>query len=144
MGHHVTGIDRDAAALAQLPSSVRAITADIENAPWPLTGQQFDAVIVTNYLWRTLFSNLLACVQTGGIFIYETFAQGNEHYGKPSRPDFLLHAGELLQQCAPWHVVAYEHGWKASPERIVQRIVAINTSTTALKAYPLEKTSLAD
>ena len=66
LGHHVTGLDRNPEALAQLPASVRAIEADIENGPWPLPGQQFDAVVVTNYLWRSLFPALLASVQPGG------------------------------------------------------------------------------
>lgn len=128
-GHQVTGIDRNAQALAQLPASVQAIEADIENAPWPLTGQQFDAVVVTNYLWRALWPHILGSVREGGMLIYETFAQGNEAYGKPSRPDFLLTPGELLQVCAGWHIVAYEHGLRSQPDRVVQRIVAIAPAT---------------
>lgn len=136
-GHQVTGIDRDAQALAQLPASVRALQADIENAPWPLPGQQFDAVVVTNYLWRPLWPQVLASVRAGGVLIYETFARGNEAYGRPSRPDFLLAPGELLQVCAGWQVVAYEHGRCTQPDRVVQRIVAIPPQEDAVPAQPL-------
>lgn len=136
-GHQVTGIDRDAQALAQLPTSVRALQADIENAPWPLPGQQFDAVVVTNYLWRPLWPQVLASVRAGGVLIYETFARGNEAYGRPSRPDFLLAPGELLQVCAGWQVVAYEHGRCTQPDRVVQRIVAIPPQEDAVPAQPL-------
>ena len=136
-GHQVTGIDRDAQALAQLPASVRTLQADIENAPWPLPGQQFDAVVVTNYLWRPLWPQVLASVRAGGVLIYETFARGNEAYGRPSRPDFLLAPGELLQVCAGWQVVAYEHGRCTQPDRVVQRIVAIPPQEDAVPAQPL-------
>ena len=125
LGHAITGIDRDATALAHLPPTVTAVQADIENAPWPLQGQQFDAVIVTNYLWRPLWPQVMDSVRPGGVLLYETFAQGNEAFGKPSRPDFLLAPGELLQVCNGWHIVAYEHGVRSQPDRMVQRIAAI-------------------
>jgi SAM-dependent methyltransferase len=125
LGAHVTGIDRDATALATLPSSVHAVHADIENAPWPLADQQFDAVVVTNYLWRPLWPQILGSVRPGGVLIYETFGQGNAAYGKPSRPDFLLAPGELLEVCCDWHIVAYEHGLRSQPQRVVQRIAAV-------------------
>ncbi|MGN1056922.1 MAG: class I SAM-dependent methyltransferase [Comamonas sp.] len=126
-GVQVTGVDRDAQALAQLPREVQAVQADIENDPWPLAYEQFDGVLVTNYLWRALWPQILGSVRDGGVLIYETFAQGNEAYGKPSRPDFLLAPGELLKVCAGWQIVAYEHGVLSQPDRVVQRIVAIKT-----------------
>ena len=113
-GHQVTGLDRDAAALAQLPAGATALQADIESAPWPLPGQQFDAVVVTHYLWRALWPQLLESVRPGGVLIYETFAEGNAAYGKPARPDFLLRPGELLQ----------------APLRVVQRMVAVRPPVT--------------
>lgn len=125
LGHHVTGVDRDAQALAQLPAAVHAVQADIEQAAWPLGAQQFDAVIVTHYLWRPLWPQILASVKPGGVLLYETFAQGNAVYGKPSRPDFLLAPGELLQVCAGWRIAAYEDGLLRQPDRVVQRIAAI-------------------
>lgn len=138
LGHQVTGLDRNTEALAQLPSEVTSIEADIENGPWPLAGQQFDAVIVTNYLWRALWPRLLSSVREGGVLLYETFAQGNEVYGKPSRPDFLLAPGELLQVCAGWHIVAYEHGMRSQPERVVQRIAAIHPDSASIAAFPIQ------
>lgn len=130
-GHAVTGVDRDAHALAALPPEVDTLVADLENAPWPLPDRRFDAVVVTNYLWRPLWPQVLASVRPGGVLLYETFAQGNAAYGKPSRPDFLLAPGELLQVCAGWTVVAYEHGLLRQPERVVQRVAAIAPGLTA-------------
>lgn len=125
-GHAVTGIDRSASALAGLDAIGRVIEADIEDGPWPLDGATFDAVIVTNYLWRPLLPRIVASVAPGGILIYETFAAGNETVGKPSRPDFLLQPSELLQATATsLHTVAFEDGFCASPERFVQRTVAV-------------------
>ena len=131
LGHHVTGVDRDSEALSRLPAHVTAVHADIENAPWPLPSAQFDAVVVTNYLWRDLWPQIVGSVRDGGVLIYETFADGNAAYGKPSRPDFLLKPGELLQVCASWHIVAYEHGMRTQPDRVVQRIAAIKSGESA-------------
>ena len=121
----------------------RLIQADIENGAWPLPGEQFAGVIVTNYLWRALFPTLVSSLAEGGVLIYETFAQGNETVGKPSRPDFLVQPGELLRVCnaAGWRVIAYEDGFLSAPDRFVQRIVAAapsrKTSESALPARHL-------
>ena len=126
-GCAVTALDISSEALqtaATHSPSARMVQADIENAPWPLGGETFDAVVVTNYLWRPLFPQLLASLKDGGILIYETFAVGNETVGKPSRPDFLLRGKELLSLCADLHVIAYEEGFLTAPDRFVQRIVA--------------------
>ncbi len=108
-------------------SRCELIQADIENGAWPLPGERFACVIVTNYLWRPLMPTLIQSIAEGGVLIYETFAQGNETVGKPSRPDFLLRPGELLQVCreAGLRVIAFEDGFLSEPDRFVQRIVAI-------------------
>jgi SAM-dependent methyltransferase len=123
-GANVTGVDRDAAAVAPLAGIADIVVADIEGGPWPFTGRTFDAVVVTNYLWRERLAEILASVAPGGVLIYETFAAGNEDVGKPSNPKFLLRPGELLQSVAGWRVVAFEDGFEPAPERFVQRIVA--------------------
>src|SRR5690606_19105491 len=108
------------------------IEADIEHGPWPLAGRQFDAVVVTNYLWRPLMPTLVDSVAPGGVLIYETFAHGNASVGRPSRPDFLLQAGELLGLCQPaLRIVAYEDGFLPQPDRFVQRVVAVRELPSA-------------
>jgi SAM-dependent methyltransferase len=124
-GCRVTAVDRDAQAIESLAGIAQALSADIENGPWPFAGRSFDAVVVTNYLWRPLLPAILDAVAPGGALIYETFAAGNEAFGKPSRPDFLLQPGELLQVCAGWDVIGFEQGRLESPARVVQRIAAI-------------------
>ena len=123
-GHQCTGVDRSAEALATAQAYGQVLEADIEGGPWPLEGQLFDAVIVTHYLWRPLMPRILESLKPHGFLIYETFAIGHERIGKPSRPDFLLKPGELLQTCAKMHVIAYEDGFSEQPPKFVQRIVA--------------------
>ena len=130
--HPLALVDRSRAAIESiaLPASAcEAVVADIENGPWPFAGREFAAVVVTNYLWRPLMPTLLASLAPGGVLMYETFAQGNETVGKPSRPDFLLRSGELLALCQGLRIVAFEDGFEeAAPgraARFVQRIAAV-------------------
>jgi len=125
LGHKVLGVDRNAEALKTASQWGDALLADIENAAWPLDGRTFKAVVVTNYLWRELFPKILNSLAEGGVLIYETFSQGNEAFGKPSRPEFLLQSGELLERCKGLRIVAFEEGWMPSPDRLIQRVVAI-------------------
>ena len=139
-GHAVLGVDRSAEALALAQAFGRTLQADIENGPWPLAEQTFGAVVVTNYLWRALWPQITASVAPGGVLLYETFAQGNETVGKPSRPDFLLRPGELLQVCADagLRVVAYEDGFLSTPDRFVQRVAAVRpTDGPTATRWPL-------
>lgn len=125
-GWQVTGVDRDTAAIAPLQSLAKIINADIEDGPWPLPEQQFDLVVVCNYLWRPLFDDILSAVKPGAWLIWETFADGQQAIGRPSRPDFLLQRGELLRVCEGWRIVAYEDLFEDGVNaRFVQRVAAI-------------------
>jgi len=128
LGHPVTGVDRNEEALALAAPAGQTVLADIENGPWPFAGQTFDAVVVTNYLWRPLLPTLVHSLAEGGVLIYETFTAGNETVGKPSRSDFLLQTGELLSATVGLRTVAYEDGFEASPDRFVQRISAVRAA----------------
>jgi SAM-dependent methyltransferase len=128
-GLKVVGVDREPQAIVQVSAWGEAILADIENGPWPLSGRQFDALVVTNYLWRPLWPRLLESLAPGGVMIYETFAAGQETIGKPSRPEFLLRPGELLTLCQSLRVVAFEDGYQPTPPKYVQRIVARRESS---------------
>ena len=124
-GCRVCGVDRDATALEASNGLGELVVADIENGPWPFTGRRFDAVIVTNYLWRPLMPSIVAALAEGGVLMHETFAIGNEHHGRPSNPAFLLRPGELLMLADGLRVVAFEEGFLDDPPRVVQRIVAL-------------------
>ena len=125
-GHKVTALDRDTSALAPHPD-IEIVQADLEDgSPWPLPGRSFGAVVVTNYLHRPLFAALLDALAPGGVLLYETFMEGNERFGRPSNPAFLLKDGELLEWVrGRLSVTAYEARMISEPKMaMVQRIAA--------------------
>jgi SAM-dependent methyltransferase len=128
-GHPVTALDRDVSGVADLRGrpGLEIVEADLEDgSPWPLAGRSFGAVVVTNYLWRPLFPEIVGAVADGGVLLYATFGAGNEAHGPPRNPDFLLRPGELLAAAAGrLQVVAYEHGLSETPRPAVrQRLCA--------------------
>lgn len=127
LGYPVLAVDRDARALAGV-STIKGITTrqlDLEGEEWPLAGQVFDGIVVTNYLWRPRLPDVLALLAPGGALIYETFMVGNAAYGKPSNPDFLLQAGELRQLAAAAGLreVDYAEGYVASPKPAMRQAI---------------------
>jgi SAM-dependent methyltransferase len=136
LGHQVLALDRDAEALRRCEgNSIATLQVDLENGTspettWPFAANRFKGIVVANYLFRPLFPQILSSLAPNGVLIYETFAQGNERYGKPSNPDFLLAPGELLEAVGAgpdrFRVVAYEDGFLATPKAaMVQRICAV-------------------
>ncbi|MBS0320386.1 MAG: class I SAM-dependent methyltransferase [Proteobacteria bacterium] len=142
-GFRVTAVDRDADALATLAGTgIDTRVADLEDGPWPLAGQRFDGVVVVHYLHRPRCSELVDAVADDGVLLYETFAQGNEAYGRPSNPAFLLAPDELLQRVeGRLRVVAFEQGTVEhyGGTAVVQRIAAVGLARPwppALAALP--------
>ena len=108
-GFEVVAVDRDPGLFPDPPPGVTLVGADLEAGPWPFAGRLFDAIVVTNYLHRPLLPVLADSLAPGGVLVYETFARGNERFGRPSNPDFLLAPGELLELArGKLRVVAYE------------------------------------
>jgi SAM-dependent methyltransferase len=127
-GYRVLAVDRDAEALSRLRgvSGVEALQADLEGGPWPYPGRAFAGIVVANYLHRALLPTLIDAIAPGGALLYETFAAGNERFGRPSNPDFLLQPGELLEAVrGRLRVIAYEDLQVDEPKpAMVQRICA--------------------
>jgi SAM-dependent methyltransferase len=126
-GFAVRAVDRDISALATLAGiRCEVLQLDLETgAPWPLGGG-YAGIVVTNYLHRPLLPGVAAALAPDGVLIYETFAHGNERFGRPRNPDFLLRAGELLAAFDMLTVVAFEQGEVASPRpAVVQRLAAL-------------------
>jgi SAM-dependent methyltransferase len=132
LGHSILAIDRDVSGLADLRAQldIEIVELDLESeAPWPLPGRRFAGIVVTNYLHRPLLPHLVAALAPGGILIYETFARGNERFGRPSNPDFLLRPDELLElaQASGLSVLAYEQAEVSQPKpAVIQHIAARN------------------
>lgn len=133
LGHAVLAVDRDRAVLEQTAGQgITTLQIDLEcGAEWPFGMSRFAGIVVTNYLHRPLFPYIFRSLVPGGVLIYETFAQGNERFGKPSNPQFLLRHGELLDIAAKYgdgslHVVAFEDGYSDTPKpAMVQRICIV-------------------
>ncbi|MES2025099.1 MAG: class I SAM-dependent methyltransferase [Pseudomonadota bacterium] len=132
-GHPVLAVDRNADALALAAGKdIQTLQLDLETddpaQTWPFADHRFAGIVVTNYLHRPLWPLMVASLAANGVLIYETFALGNEQFGKPSNPDFLLKHGELLDVARQYRlqVVAYENGYIAEPKpAMVQRICLI-------------------
>jgi SAM-dependent methyltransferase len=135
-GYEVLAVDKDAAALAQCPADAQTQVLDLEGPVWPLSGSRFDLVLVTHYLWRPHFQALLDCVAPGGFLIYETFMLGNEAFGSPKNPAFLLRSEELLDLCRPeFEVLRFEQGVRKNPgPALVQRILAQRKAALAIQS----------
>jgi SAM-dependent methyltransferase len=139
MGFRVTTVDRDTAALKLLPGErCKVLETDLENGEAWVLGDGYDGIVVTNYLHRPLFPGVAAALAPGGIVIYETFAAGNERFGRPSNPDFLLRPGELLDAFTGLTVIAFEQGEVSQPRpAVIQRIAAIAGPLGQLPEYRL-------
>jgi SAM-dependent methyltransferase len=122
-GLEVVAVDREP---QQIPGA-RFVQADLEDgSPWPLPGERFEGIVVTNYLHRPLMATLAASLAEGGVLIYETFMLGNERFGRPSNPRFLLRSGELRETFADLRLEAFEEGAVARPKpAMIQRLCAV-------------------
>ena len=110
-GWDVTAIDRDLSRIEQSGNrAINWIEADLETGNWPLENRQFDLIVVVNYLHRPLFDHLRAATSPGGILIYETFMVGNERFGRPRSPEFLLRPDELIETFADWNIITTQQG----------------------------------
>lgn len=140
LGHPVLALDRNPEALTDAAGQgVATLAFDLEDgvSEWPFAPGRFAGIVVTNYLHRPLFGRLARSLAADGVLIYETFSIGNEAYGKPSNPDFLLHEGELLALAAynGLRVIAFEDGLTATPKAaMVQRLCAVGPDFSRSKA----------
>lgn len=147
-GYVVTGIDKDTSRArdrltrghGRWPRGADLVELDLEDgSPFPVPAGSCDGVIVTNYLWRPILAGIVEAVAADtGVLIYETFALGNERFGRPSNPDFLLKPGELVDAVAGRLTpIAYEHMTSPDPKRCIQRIVAVGKDHRWLSQPPM-------
>jgi len=136
LGYVVEAVDRNAEALATLGDMPGIVTrcADLEDGPWPYSGRLFAGIVVTNYLWRPLLPHLMAALDKGSVLIYETFMLGNERFGQPSNPAFLLRPDELRHVIRQrLELIAFEQGEISSPRpAMVQRLCAVRVGPLRL------------
>ena len=127
LGHPVVAVDRDAGAIAGLQGwpGIVVESHDLEAETWPLAGRLFAGIVVTNYLWRPRLPDVLALFAPGGVLIYETFMLGNEAYGKPSSPAFLLEPGELrrIVAAAGLREIEFVEGYVETPKPAMRQAI---------------------
>ncbi|MCR9212977.1 MAG: methyltransferase domain-containing protein [Proteobacteria bacterium] len=125
-GYKVAAVDIRTEALEALPatSDFTVVTADLENDLWPFSHAHFSGIIGVNYLWRDNFETMLKSLSAGGVLLYDTFAVGNERFGKPSNPNFLLRPEELKNLCAELEILHYAHGEVTDPHPAVRQSIA--------------------
>ena len=123
MNLNVVAVDRE----PQVIPGARFVQADLEGGkPWPFAGERFEGIVVTNYLHRPLFPRLLEALAPGGVLLYETFMLGNERFGRPSNPEFLLRPGELREAFGELTEMGFEEGEVALPKpAMMQRLCAV-------------------
>lgn len=133
-GFDVVAVDRDPATI----DNVKLVKADLEDgSPWPFQGQRFAGIVVTNYLHRPLFPLLHDSLAEGGVLIYETFMSGNERYGRPANPAFLLRPGELLEAFPALTPLGFEQGLVERPKKaMVQRLCGLRGGVESAKIPP--------
>lgn len=125
---YVDAMDCDAQVTSSMEAinNINVIIADVEASDWPQSDQRYDGLVVSRYLYRPLLQTLATMLNPGGVLIYETYMVGNEHYGKPSNPDFLLRPNELFEVYSPLlSIVSFEQGEEGMPRpAVMQRICA--------------------
>jgi len=136
-GHRVVAIDRDERSLASLAGQpgIEARALDLEAGAWPLGREMFHAIVIVHYLHRPSMPNLFEMLAPDGALLYETFAAGNETYGRPTNPDFLLREGELLELVrGRLTVVAFEQGLSPNRDKpaVIERLAAVGRA----RAWP--------
>jgi SAM-dependent methyltransferase len=134
-GLEVVAVDRENQVF---PEKIRFVKADLEDgSPWPFAGQRFAAIVVANYLHRPLLPRILESLDEGGVLIYETFMTGNEKFGRPSNPQFLLRPGELLEAFATLAVAGFEQGRVERPKpAMIQRLCALRGPAERIRIAP--------
>ncbi len=127
-GYRVDAINRDTKAVSDLSGldNVNVLMIDLETSHWPQSDQRYDGLVVSRYLYRPLLPVLATMLNPGGVLIYETFMVGNERYGKPSNPNYLLRQNELLEIYSPLlKIISFEQGEEHQPRpAVMQRICA--------------------
>ena len=116
-GFPVRAVDRDAGQVAwlnavgrrlQLPLDARVV--DLEDAAADLGEEEWELVLVFNYLHRPLFPALVRALKPGGILLCETYTTEQARHGRPTNPDHLLEPGELPRLVAPLEVLRQREG----------------------------------
>lgn len=135
LGYVVHAVDKNTPDTVW-PANVQFQAMDLEQADWPLAGQQYDLIVVTNYLHRPHFENLLGNLKSqNAVLVYETFMDGNAQFGSPRSPDFLLQPNELLSRMSLLNILRFEQGLRSMPSpAMIQRAMGITGTWSEIQS----------
>lgn len=135
LGYVVHAVDKNTPDTVW-PANVQFQAMDLEQADWPLAGQQYDLILVTNYLYRPHFENLLGNLKSqNAVLVYETFMDGNAQFGSPRSPDFLLQPNELLSRMSLLNILRFEQGLRSMPSpAMIQRAMGITGTWSEIQS----------
>ncbi|MEW6203877.1 MAG: class I SAM-dependent methyltransferase [Pseudomonadota bacterium] len=135
LGYTVHAVDKNLPD-TDWPANVDFEVMDLEQVDWPLAGQQYDLIVVTNYLHRPHFENLLGNLKSeNAVLVYETFMDGNAQFGSPRSPQFLLQPGELLSRMSALNILRFEQGLRSVPSpAMIQRAMGITGAWSEIQS----------
>jgi tellurite methyltransferase len=129
-GFEVEAVDDDPEILASAEAlaarhgvSIRTTVRDLEWRDVDLGIERYDLITVFRFLHRPLFPGIERAIAPGGWLVYETFRRGQERFGRPTHPRFLLNDQELS---SAFPSLAVEHYEELDPESgpITARLLA--------------------
>lgn len=94
------------AAINRLPIFV-TIT-DFEQMLFPY--RKYDVIVVSRYLKRSLFPQIIQALKPGGKLFYQTFLEPVQEFA-PKNPVFYLESGEFQRHCSDLTTEIYGEGW---------------------------------
>jgi SAM-dependent methyltransferase len=97
------------ASLNHLP--IEPLITDLEQMILPF--QQFDVIVVSRYLDRSLFPAIQDALKPSGLLFYQTFLEPVQD-NAPQNPDFYIQTGEFNQAWSKLKTEVYGEGWLAS------------------------------
>jgi len=116
-GFPVRAVDRDPGLVAWLDGLARrlrlpleAAVVDLERGGASFGEEEWELVLVFDYLHRPLLPALVRALKPGGILLCETFTRDDRQPGRPRNPHHLLEPGELPVLVAPLEVLRQREG----------------------------------
>ena len=86
---------------------VNCVNRDVEKQGL-LEHKKYDVIVVSYFLNRDLFPQIINALKPNGLLYYQTWSQLSTDKTKgPSNPDFRLASGELLKLCSALRIIYY-------------------------------------
>ena len=89
----------------------------------PPSPESLEVIVVSFFLDRAIFPQIIAALTPGGLLYYQTYTRSRVDDSGPRNEDYRLAANELLSLCRPLHVLAFrEEGTAGDPARGLRNV----------------------